>query len=350
MAIDIKNALADAPFLRACRKESCAFTPVWLMRQAGRYMPEYREVREKTAFLDLCKNSQLASEVTVTAVEQLGVDAAIIFADILLPLDAMGVGLEYAKGDGPIIHRPLKQFEQLAALKPVDVENDLGYVLEAIKITRRELRPDIPLIGFAGAPFTLASYLIEGGSSRHFEKTKTLMYTEPRTWHALMEILSDVTARYLNAQIDAGAQALQLFDSWVGCLGQYDYAQYVMPYSKRTISGVAQRVPVIHFGTGTSALLEMMAEAGGDVIGIDWRIELDQGWSRVPDRAVQGNLDPLVLFADKKVIKERVKRILDQANGKPGHIFNLGHGVLPKTPVENVKYLVEIVHELSSKS
>lgn len=334
--------------MQACRREKASRTPIWLMRQAGRFMPEYREIRSKVKFLDLCKNSQLASEVTVMAVEKLNVDAAIIFADLLLLVEPMGLGLEYAAGDGPVIHQPIRTHTDLDKIKAVDPYESLGYVFEAIKLTRKALPANIPLIGFAGAPFTVASYIVEGGSSRHFLKTKQLMYTEPATWHILMQRIVQITIAYLIGQIEAGAQVAQLFDSWVGCLSPEDYRTYVLPHSKAIIDAVKEHAPVIHFGTGTATLLKDMKAAGGDVIGLDWRVELDQSWEDLGyDVGVQGNLDPAILFADKEEIRKQVTRILKQANNRPGHIFNLGHGILPETPVENVKYLVEIVRELS---
>ncbi len=341
----------DHLFVRTCKREPAERTPIWLMRQAGRFQPEYRAIREKVSFLELCKTSQLAAEVTVMAVDQLNVDAAIIFADILLPLEPLGVGLEFVKGDGPVINRPITSAADVARLKQFDVNTELGYVLESIKLVVKALNQRVPLIGFAGAPFTLASYMIEGGSSRNFEKTKTFMYTENAAWHSLMEVLSDVTVRYLNAQIAAGAQVVQLFDSWVGCLGPEDYRRFVAPHMKATISGIIPGVPVIHFGTGTATLLQSMKDCGGDVIGLDWRVELDQGWAELGDQvAVQGNLDPAVLLADTEQIRLQTERILRQAKGRPGHIFNLGHGILPSTPVANVKYLVELVRELSTSA
>jgi uroporphyrinogen decarboxylase len=340
-----KDVLARAPFMRACQRQPVEFTPIWLMRQAGRYMPEYREVRERVGFLDLCKNSELAAEVTVTAVNVLNVDAAIIFADILLPLESMGAGLEYVKGDGPVLRNPVRTLEDFRRLRKVDVAEDLGYVMRSIQLARAGLKPNIPLIGFAGAPFTMASYLIEGGSSRHFERTKQMMYKTPELFSSLLGLLAQVTTEYLNAQIEAGAQAVQLFDSWVGCLGQEDYRRHVLPHVHSTISGITPGVPVIHFGTGNPSLLPLMHQAGGTVIGVDWRIELDQAWQLFPDSAVQGNLDPIVLMSEPSIIKERAQEILRKAGGRTGHIFNLGHGILPQTPVDNVRRLVEIVHE-----
>jgi len=334
--------------MRACRREAVPYTPIWLMRQAGRYMREYREVRDRTTFLELCKNPELAAEVTVTAVERLGVDAAIIFADILLILEPLGVDLEFAKGEGPVIHNPVRQPADIGRLRELEDASALGFVYEAIGHTRRALKPDIPLIGFCGAPFTLASYLIEGGGSKNYVQTKRLMYDDSGAWHAMMGLLSRALAKYLNAQIEAGAQAVQLFDSWVGCLSPDDYREFVLPHTRSVISNVKTGVPVIHFGTGTAALLELMREAGGDVIGVDWRVRLDDAWRRIGhDVAIMGNLDPVTLFASQAVIREQSKRILEQAGGREGHIFNLGHGILPETPVENVIALVEMVHEMS---
>jgi uroporphyrinogen decarboxylase len=333
-------------FLRACRREPVDMTPVWFMRQAGRYMPEYRAIREKYSLLEICYQPELAAEVTLQPVRALGVDAAILFADILLPVIPLGLGLEFAKGEGPVIGRPVRTLDDVRALKPVDAETDLGYVMEAIRILRGEL-DGIPLIGFCGAPFTVASYIIEGGSSREFLKTKTMMYSAPEVWHALMEKLSNVLVEYLVAQIRAGAQAVQIFDSWVGALSPQDYENFVLPYSQRILqSAKVENVPVIHFGTNTTTLLPLMKRAGGDVIGLDWRIPLDDGWALLGDDvAVQGNLDPTLLFAPLPAIKQRVHDILRRADGRAGHIFNLGHGILQNTPVDNVKAVVDLVHE-----
>lgn len=315
------------------------------MRQAGRYMREYREVRERVGFLELCKNPDLASEVTVTAVERLGVDAAIIFADILLILEPMGAQLEFAKGDGPVIHNPVRGAADVDALRELEDTGPLQFVFEAISKTRSALPANLPLIGFSGAPFTLASYLIEGGGSRNYIHTKRLMYQDKGAWDALLSMISRGLARYLNAQIDAGAQAVQLFDSWVGCLSPDDYRTYVLPHTQSVIRNVRSGVPVLHFGTGTGALLELMREAGGDVIGVDWRVRLDEAWDRIGhDVAVMGNLDPVSLFAGVDHVRSEARRILDYAAGRPGHIFNLGHGILPDTPVENVIELVQFVH------
>lgn len=340
------ESLDNSPFMLACRRQPAPHTPVWLMRQAGRYMPEYRAVRARTSFLELCKNPALAAEVTVTAAERLGVDAAIIFADILLIIEPMGLDLEFAKGEGPVIHNPVRSPEDVRRLREVESLESLNYVFEAIRVTRGALRPNLPLIGFAGAPFTLASYIIEGGSSKNYIHTKTLMYRDRGAWHDMMSLIARALTGYLNSQIEAGAQAVQLFDSWVGCLSVDDYEEYVLPYSRQVIAGVHRGVPVIHFGTGTAALLEQMREAGGDVIGFDWRVRFDDAWRRVGhDVAAMGNLDPVTLFADRDTVIARTREILKQAGHRPGHIFNLGHGILPETPVDNVLALIDTVHE-----
>ncbi len=339
----------ESLFLNAVNLKKTEKVPIWLMRQAGRFMPEYREIRARMGFKELCKSPTTAAEVTIMAVEKLNVDAAIIFADILLLLEPMGIGLSYARGDGPVIANPVRTVDDINALRRVHAWHDMGYVMESIKHAIAGLKPNIPLIGFAGAPFTLASYAIEGGSSRNFEHTKQLMYNQPDAWKMLMEKLADATSDYLNAQIDAGAKVVQIFDSWVGSLGPSDYREYVLPYMKRTISGIKPGTPVIHFGTGTSALLELMKQAGGNVIGVDWRIDLDVAWARLGyDVGIQGNLDPCVLLADKDVIKRRALDVLKRAENRPGFIFNLGHGVLPQIPFDNVKYLVEVVHEYNA--
>jgi len=338
------------PFLAACRRQPTAFTPVWLMRQAGRYLPEYRAVRSRLSLLDLCKTPEAAAEVTVTAARKLGVDAAIIFADILLVAEPMGVGLAFVKGEGPMIERPVRSRADVDRLRDVDPAEDVPFVFEAVRLARRELAGRIPLIGFAGAPFTLASYLIEGHPSQGFFLTKRLMYAEPETWGSLMERLTRLTAGYLNGQIAAGAEAVQLFDSWVGCLSPEAYRRFVLPHTRRVIQALTPGVPVIHFGTGTAGLLDLMRQAGGDVIGIDWRVDLGAAWRAIGDGvAVQGNLDPAVLLASPAEIRRGIDTVLHAAAGRPGHIFNLGHGVLPETPWEHVVALVEAVHELSRR-
>lgn len=336
-------------FLQACRRQPVDATPVWFMRQAGRYMPEYRVIREKYSLLEICQQPELAAEVTLQPVRALGVDAAILFADILLPAIPLGVGLEFVKGEGPLLQRPVRTLRDVERLRPVDPQADLGYVLDAIRNVRGQLK-DTPLIGFCGAPFTLASYIVEGGASREFLKTKQMMYSAPEIWHILMDKLAGLLSDYLLAQIGAGAQAVQVFDSWVGALSPQDYLEYVQPYSSRVLQAAqGSGVPVIHFGTGTHALLPAMKSAGGTVLGLDWRTPLDQGWDLLgPQVAVQGNLDPVALFAPLPELKLRVQDVLRRADGRPGHIFNLGHGILQNTPVENVRAVVEMVHEYSA--
>jgi uroporphyrinogen decarboxylase len=339
----------NSRFLQACQRQPVDATPVWFMRQAGRYMPEYRAIREKYSLLEICYQPQLAAEVTLQPVRAFGVDAAILFADILLPAIPLGVGLEFTKGEGPVLHNTVRTMADVWRLKPVEAEADLGYVMEAIRILRGELK-DTPLIGFCGAPFTVASYIIEGSSSREFLNVKRMMYSAPDVFRALMARLSDVLADYLTAQIRAGAQAVQVFDSWVGALSPSDYESFVLPYSQKVLTSAKNAgVPVIHFGTNTTTLLPLMKRAGGDVIGLDWRIPLDDGWSLLGDDvAVQGNLDPVALFAPLPELRARVHDVLRRAHGRPGHIFNLGHGILQQTPVDNVKAVVELVHEYSS--
>jgi uroporphyrinogen decarboxylase len=345
---DIDNRF---PFLMACQRKPTTYTPIWLMRQAGRYMKEYRALRKKYSFLEMCKNPELAAEVTLQPVGQIEVDAAIIFADILLPLEPMGIGLEFAKDEGPVFRQPIREMKQIEELRIIEPEEDLPFLMKAIRIVRKELVGKIPLIGFSGAPFTLASYIIEGGHSKNYTLTKGMMYQDPIAWDRLMVKLSEVLIRYLNAQIRAGAQALQLFDSWVGCLSPTDYEKYVLPYSRKVIEGVDGDVPLIHFATTSSTLLERMKQAGGDVIGVDWRVDLGEAWARIGyDVAIQGNLDPVILLSSVDLIGKEVKRILERAGGRPGHIFNLGHGILPNTPVDHVKALVDLVHQYSSES
>jgi uroporphyrinogen decarboxylase len=341
--------------MKAARREPVEHTPVWLMRQAGRYMAEYREVRRTTPFLELCKNPDLCAEVMLTAVERLRVDAAILFSDLLLVLEPMGVGLEFSPNDGPILHTPIRAAGDVDRLQELETIEPLGFVVEAVRKTRAGLPEALPLIGFAGAPFTLAAYVIEGGSSRDYRQTKTLMYTDTGAWDALMGRLARAVTMLLNAQIDAGAQLVQLFDSWAGCLGPDDYRRYVLPHTRSVLDALRPGVPAIHFATGNPALLPLMSEAFGKhkrdaVVGVDWRIRLDDAWRTIGDnRAIQGNLDPAVLLAEPVEIRRRVKEILRQAGRRPGHIFNLGHGVLPQTPVEHVVALVDAVHEFSSR-
>jgi len=340
----------NSPFMKACRGEPTDVTPVWMMRQAGRYMSEYREVRANVSFLDLCANPQLCSEVMCTAVEKLGVDAAIIFSDLLPILVPMGCDLEFVKGDGPVIHNPVRTAKDIDRIKPLDSNAELEFVMETVRQTRQDLPADMPLIGFAGAPFTLASYMIEGGSSRNYAATKQIMFSDPSAWDQLMQHLVTSISIYLKGQIEAGAQCVQLFDSWAGCLSFEDYSKRVHPYVQQIIASLPADVPVINFATGNPALLPLLADTRASVIGIDWRTRLDDAWQTVGyDRAVQGNLDPTVLLTNPDEIRRQAKFVLDQAAGRAGHIFNLGHGILPMTPVENAVALVDIVHELSSK-
>ena len=346
----MQNNESSSPFLMACRRKPTDYTPIWLMRQAGRYMKEYRELRKKYSFLEMCKTPEVAAEVTLLPVDQLNVDAAIIFADILLPLEPMGIEFEFAANEGPIFRTPIREMKQIERLRIIGPEEDLPFLMEAIRIVRRELDEKIPLIGFSGAPFTLASYVIEGGHSKNYTLTKGMMYGAPAAWNGLMEKISEVLIRYLNAQIRAGVQALQVFDSWVGCLSPRDYEEYVLPYSKKVIEGVDKKVPLIHFATSSSTLLKLMKRAGGDVIGVDWRVEIGEAWDFIGyDVAIQGNLDPVALFGPVDLIEKEVKRILDRINGRPGHIFNLGHGILPNTPVDHVAALIETVHHYSKR-
>ena len=340
----------SSPFMKACRGEATDVTPIWMMRQAGRYMAEYRVVREKVSFLELCANPQLCSEVMCTAVNRLGVDAAIIFSDLLPILVPMGCDLEFVKGDGPVIHNPIKESGDVDRIKPLENNDELSFVMETVRQTRNDLPADMPLIGFAGAPFTLASYMIEGGASRNYADTKKLMFGDPGAWAELMERLVSSISIYLQGQIESGAQCVQLFDSWAGCLSYDDYRTSVLPYVDRIIRNLPPDVPVINFATGNPSLLPLLAKTPASVIGVDWRVRLDDAWQQVGfDRSVQGNLDPTVLLASPKEIRSHAKAVLDQAAGRPGHIFNLGHGILPMTPVDNAIALVDAVHELSQK-
>ncbi|MGC4090375.1 MAG: uroporphyrinogen decarboxylase [Polyangiaceae bacterium] len=338
-------------FLRACRREPVDTTPVWFMRQAGRYMEEYRAIRKRHTLLEICRQPELACEVTLQPVRAHGVDAAILFADILLLLEPMGAPFEFAAGEGPVIHKPVRTRADVEALRPLDPEAGLGHVLQAIRLIRRELDGKTPLIGFAGAPFTLASYLIEGGKSSHYALTKRLMYREPEVWHLLMSKLSEAVRVYLRAQIEAGAQAVQLFDSWVGSLGPRDYVEFIQPHVKHILQDVQQTgVPVIHFGTDTSMLLGLQREAGGSVIGVDYRTPLQHALQVLGDGvAVQGNLDPLLLDAPRPLLSSRVDDILAAVGNRNGHIFNLGHGILPETSPDAVKFVVDYVHERSAR-
>ncbi|HEV3162864.1 MAG TPA: uroporphyrinogen decarboxylase [Isosphaeraceae bacterium] len=339
------DPLRDSLFMKACRREPTDVTPIWLMRQAGRYMADYRALRQRVSFLELCKRPELATEVTVTAAKKLGVDAAILFADILLILEPMGLVLEFARGEGPVIHNPVRAISDVDRIRPMPVAAPLEFVCRTVRAVRAALEPGLPLIGFAGAPFTLACYAIEGGASRHYDLAKSFMYHDKGAWNVLMEKLVEATAAYLNAQADAGVQALQLFDSWVGTLGPDDYRTYVLPHMRSLFARLRPGIPTIHFGTDTGSLLELQREAGGQVIGLDWRVDLGKARERLgPDVAVQGNLDPAVLLAPIPTIQEHARRILDRADGQPGHIFNLGHGILPATPVDHVLALIDTVH------
>src|SRR5882724_9116930 len=337
-------------FVRAAKAQPTERTPVWFMRQAGRYMPEYRAVRKKYSLIEICKKPEIAAQVTIDAAEILKVDAAIIFADLLLPLEVMGLPFHFAAGEGPKIENPIRNMQDVAALRS-DRAADLGYVSEAVKIVCKHFGDKLPVIGFCGAPFTLASYMIEGGSSRNYVFTKTMMYSAPEAWAELMGKLVSVTAQYSAEQVRAGADTIQIFDSWVGCLSVEDYRRYVLSHATDLVQKLQKAgVPVIYFGTDSATLLASMKETGADVIGLDWRIPLDEGWRQMNFRgAVQGNLDPVLLFADWKEVKTRAEDILRLAAGRPGHIFNLGHGILPETPVEAVKRLCKFVQEHSTK-
>jgi len=335
-------------FLRACRREPVDRTPVWFMRQAGRYMAEYQAVRKRHSLVEICRQPELAVDVTLQPVSRLGVDAAILFSDLLMPLEPLGIGFDFVQGEGPRISNPIRSEADVDALQPVEPRESLAFTLEAIRLLRKEL--SVPLIGFAGAPFTLASYAIEGGPSRHFERTKALMYESPRVWHRLAEKLAVCVKDYVLAQVEAGAQAIQIFDSWVGALAPADYRELVVPHTREILRALAATgVPRIHFGTGTGGILSDMKE-DSDVVGLDWRVDLEPTWEALGhDVAVQGNLDPLALMAPRDVLFGKADAILAQAAGRPGHIFNLGHGILPQTPVDSVAALVEHVHDVSAR-
>lgn len=339
------DLLHDSPFLRACRREKPCHTPIWLMRQAGRFLADYRKIREKHDFLSMCKTPELATEVTLMPVEQLGVDAAILFADILLITEPLGMNLTFNEGVGPRLDPPIRTVEDINRLRRVTA-HELHYVSDAVRMVRGALPENIPLIGFCGAPFTVASYMIEGKGSKNFVATKTLMYRHPEAWHELMDKIVQASAHYLNGQIDSGVQAVQIFDSWVGCLDEEDYRKYVLQHTDRLMHALKPGIPIIHFAANNATLLQPLRDAGGDVIGLDWRVRLDQAWATLGfDIAVQGNLDPVSLYGDRAEVQRRAEAILRQANGRPGHIFNLGHGVLPDTPVDNVKHLIDVVHQ-----
>ncbi|HDS16730.1 MAG TPA: uroporphyrinogen decarboxylase [Proteobacteria bacterium] len=339
----------DYRFLRACRRQDVDCTPVWMMRQAGRYLPEYRALREKHSFWEMCKTPELAVEVTLQPLRRMELDAAILFSDILVPLEPMGSAIEFHEGRGPVVERPIRSAADLKTLKVVAAEETVPFVMEAIRILRRELDGKVPLIGFSGAPFTLASYLVEGGGSKQYQHIKTMMYVNPQVYHRLMEMITQTVISYLKAQILAGAQAVQLFDSWVGCLGSFDYQEYVFPYNQKIFQALAEfDIPKIHFANQASTLLKQVVAAGGDVIGLDWRQDISSAWEIIgPECGVQGNLEPLVLFAPIPEIRRRVRMVLDQAANRNGHIFNLGHGILPTTPIDHAKAMIDAVHEFS---
>ncbi len=347
--LDVNAPWYDSPFMKACRREPVDVTPVWLMRQAGRYLPEYRDIRSKVSFAELCRRPELCTEIMVSTVNRLGVDAAIIFSDLLPMLEPMGLELEYVAGDGPVIHNPIRTASDLDRISALEDTEALSFVTETVRMTRAELAADIPVIGFAGSPFTLASYAIEGGSSRNYLHTKNLMRRDPGAWHELMTRFAQSVTVYLNAQIVAGAQCVQIFDSWAGCLSVADYRKFVLPYIRDILVGLPYGVPVISFATGNPMLLPCLAEASPHVVGVDWRIPLLDAWNLIgPKFAVQGNIDPTILFADIAEVRRATTEILQSVAGRPGHIFNLGHGVLPETPVDNVLALIDTVHNFKA--
>ena len=336
----------EPALLKAARMEKAGCTPLWFMRQAGRILPEYREVRGKHSLLDICRNPELAAVVTMQPVERFDVDAAIVFADIVTPLVGIGIDVQLVEKVGPVIDPPIRSESDLERLRPLDPEQDVPYMLQALRLVRNELSEEKALIGFAGAPFTLATYLIEGGPSRNYATTKAMMYGQPDLWHGLMSRLSDMIVAYLRAQAGAGAQMLQLFDSWVGWLSPQDYRRYVFPHTREIIGAVkATGVPAIHFATGSGGLNEVIRDSGADVIGLDWRVPLDEAWASLGDVAVQGNLDPAVLLGPPDVVREQTRDVLKRAGGRPGHIFNLGHGFLPQTPIDNIMHMIDCVRE-----
>ncbi len=337
-------------FLNACRRQPVDATPVWFMRQAGRYMAEYRALRERHSLLEICRTPDLATEVTMQPLRRIDLDAAILFSDLLLPLEPLGLPFDFIKGEGPQIERPIGDPHDIDRLRRFDPREALSYVLVAIRQIQHELDGRVPLIGFAGAPFTLASYAIEGGHSNNFAKTKALMYGHPEAWHRLCDLLATVVSEYVVAQVDAGVDAIQIFDSWVGTLNAADYREFALPHSQRIFAAIAGRVPTIHFGTGTAMMLAEIREAGGDVIGADWRIPIDEAWDRIGhDRAIQGNLDPTLLLGPPARMLRAADDVLARVGGRPGHVFNLGHGLLPSTPVEHVQLLAHHVHAASRR-
>jgi uroporphyrinogen decarboxylase len=341
-----ENLVDGSRFVRACLRQPVDRPPVWFLRQAGRYMQEYRDIRKHHTLVEICKQPEIAAEVTITAAEKLGVDAAIIFADLLLPLEPMGLDFEFQAGEGPVVHHPVRTADDVRALR-TDRAADLAYVAKAIEKVAAHFRDKLGIIGFCGAPFTLASYMIEGGGSRNYIYTKQMMYSDPSSWTMLLDKIVDVLTEYCRLQVEAGADVIQIFDSWVGALGLTDYREYAFAASQRLVKNVQEMgVPVIYFGVETAGLLADMASTGADVIGLDWRQPLDEGWNAVGHHhAVQGNLDPITLFAPLDILEKRVHEILRAANGRPGHIFNLGHGIVPSTPVENVQAVVRMVRD-----
>lgn len=337
-------------YLNACRKKDVDCTPVWIMRQAGRYLEEYRAVRARHSFIEVCKTPELAAEITLQPIRRFELDAAILFADILLPLEQMGIEFAFTRDDGPRIGNPVRTRADVEKLRAIAPREEMAYLMETIRLVKRELNGLVPLIGFAGAPFTLASYLIEGGGSRHYLLTKSLMYRDPAVWRLLMEKLTDMTIAYLNDQIAAGVQAVQVFDSWVGCLSSADYRDFVLPHQKRLLASLNPETPCIHFAFGASHLLPLVKEAGGDVIGVDWRTDIGAAWKALAyEPGIQGNLDPAALHGSRPYLRRRVRGILAGVGGRNGHIFNLGHGILPTAPVDAVKCLIDLVHELSAR-
>jgi uroporphyrinogen decarboxylase len=343
------SGAANSLFARAARREPVDRTPIWLMRQAGRVLPEYRSVRKRYSLLDICREPALCAEVTLQPLRRMALDAAVLFSDIMLPLIGARVDLEIVDGVGPVIRHPIRTVAAVQAIRPLDPDADLPFVAESIRLVADEIHPHRAVLGFAGAPFTLASYLIEGKSSRQFLETRRMMYTAPELWHALMDRLTRNTIASLESQIAAGADAVQLFDSWIGALGPDDYREFVQPYSRRIFSALrSSGVPLIHFGTNTAGLLDLMRDDGATIIGLDWRVSLDEAWARIGyDLGVQGNLDPAVLLAPPEIVRRQALTVLERAGSRPGHIFNLGHGLLPETPVENVELLVDWVAEQS---
>jgi uroporphyrinogen decarboxylase len=342
--------VSTSRFLRACRREPVDATPVWFMRQAGRYMAEYRALRERYSLLEICRTPDLATEVTMQPLRKIDLDAAILFSDLLLPLEPLGLPFDFIKGEGPQLERPINDVHDIDQLTRFDPREALAHVLQAIRQIQQTLDGRIPLIGFAGAPFTLASYAIEGGHSNNFAKTKSLMYGQPEAWHRLCDLLATVVSDYVVAQIDAGVDAIQIFDSWVGALNAPDYREFALPHTQRIFAAINGRVPTIHFGTGTSTMLADMREAGGDVLGADWRIPIDEAWDRIGhDRGIQGNLDPTLLLGPPARMLRQADDILARVGGRPGHVFNLGHGLLPSTPIEHVQRLAHHVHTASRR-